>query len=90
MKKLLSMLGATLAVIPLLTYADLQPPTTTPTQNDTLTKPITPKAGIKSPEADEKSQKEDESVTGEAASNDDAPVNPIIPPTNNLNDSPGP
>lgn len=91
MKKLLSLLGATFTIIPLLTHAKLQPPTTNSLkQHDTLTQTVTPKAGIKSPEVTQKFQQDDKSTTDASAINDDSPVNPIIPPTNNLNDSPGP
>jgi hypothetical protein len=90
MKKLLSILGATFA-LPLLVHAELQPPTSSPTQNDTQTQASVPKVGSKSPETAQKSESKDEKAVDDSIVSDDSPVNPVIPPTNNLNDaSPGP
>ncbi|MGQ3889601.1 hypothetical protein ACQUW5_11275 [Legionella sp. CNM-1927-20] len=89
MKKLLSILGATFA-IPLLVHAELQPPTTSPTENDTATQTSIPKVGSKSPETAKKAENKDEKVLDDSMVNEDSPVNPVIPPTNNMNDSPGP
>ncbi len=87
-KKLLSILGATFA-IPLLVHADLQPPTASPTEKDTTTQTM-PKVGSKSPETAKKAENKDEKTVDDSMVNEDAPAGPVIPPSNNINDSPGP
>ncbi|WP_419419836.1 hypothetical protein ACNVED_00595 [Legionella sp. D16C41] len=92
MNKLLLILG-TMLVLPLSAYAELQPPTANPAQNDTVKQTEAFKNNNQSAETAQKSKNKDGKdgkVTDANTVSDDSPAGPILPPTNNLNDSPGP